>query len=85
MNTILFTFREGTGDDRRDGILEQLRQAVGIKAAGQVRPNASLPRLRRLAYAEAAGEDAITQASRLLKNLPEIESVELPPARGIAA
>ena len=85
MPTILFTFRENTSEGLRETVIDHLRRTEGIKAAGRVRPDASLSSLRRMGFAEVAGEEALAHASEWLSSAPEVESVEVPAPRGIAA
>ena len=85
MVTVLFTFREAVPQEQWEPVLDRLRGVAGVAAAGLVKPDASLSRLRRRGFAGLAqGADA-TEVVQVIDAYPEVEQVEVAPARGIAA
>jgi hypothetical protein len=83
MPTILFTFHENVQESRREALLEQLRATKGVEAAGRVRPDASLPSMRRLGYAEIDALADGADVKRMLEAAPEVVLVPTSP-RGVA-
>lgn len=83
MATIMFSFHDHVDEPRREALLEELRATKGVQAAGRLRPDAVLPSMRHLGYAEIAAQADDTDAKHFLEAMPEIELVSV-PTRGVA-
>jgi hypothetical protein len=83
MNTVMFTFKEHASDEHQDRVRDQVLGLPGVRSVGRIAPEATKPALRRLWYAEVADKSAADNLVMRLRERDEIESADLPAARGL--
>jgi hypothetical protein len=83
MQKVVFTFREGVSPEIQATILEQIRTWASVSGASRLNENARDPSLRRMYFMTVDDPAVINGNIYKLKQMPEVESAELPSVRGL--
>jgi hypothetical protein len=78
---VVFMFRENTPEETQELVRSQLLRLPGIVSVGRISPDASLPSLRRMWYAEVANDRAAAEVASRLRAHDQIESADIPAER----
>jgi hypothetical protein len=81
---VIVTFSENSTEERRQAVLGEVKQWSGVAGAGPLSNNAAAPAYRRFSYVRVADVEA-ERIARDLRDIPDVETVELAPKRGLAA
>ena len=83
MTSVFFTFREDAKEEHRDQVLQRVRDMPGVSKADRLKPDATKPALRRLAYAQIDDKAVVKQVIDAIRKTKGVESAELPAERGL--
>lgn len=84
MADLMLTFAEPVSDARRDALLREAAGWHGVQAAAPLHRDARHGRFGRFCFVRVDDDEADTVSARL-RQLPEVETVEAPPRRGLAS
>lgn len=85
MVQVLFSFKSDVPEERRAEILAEARREHGVLQAAVLKHDARHEVLRRHCYALVEDDAAGDRLVAALRQRKEIDSVELPPRRGLAS
>ena len=81
MRSVTFNFRPEVPQRRQDELLEGISGWDAVHGASRVNPTATVPLLKRMAFAYLEDSADVELVVRRLRELPEIESADSPPER----
>ena len=83
MLVVTFIFRSDVPPEQQDPILKQINKWESIQKATYLKPDTKYPDLLRICYAYLVDNAEQVNIIKRLKDIPEIESADIPARRSL--